>query len=191
MPFDWETFASSDIDVHIEALRADTGHTAKFGREDFTEPARLMKMVRASSTLPKVMPLAYIDDVPYVDGALGDSGGLVIEAAEKAGYEKFMVLATKDRSYVRPEVTRPIATRRLFQKHPAIAEALIARPKIYNDAKQRILDLEKQGKAMVLFPDAMSVDAAERNLNKLRANYLAGEDQIREEWPSWVEFLSR
>lgn len=191
MPFDWESFSTSDVDVHIEALRVDTGHTVTFNRKDITTPERMGKIVRASSTLPKIMPLAFIDEIPFVDGALGDSGGLVIDAAEKAGYEKFLVLATKERDYVRPEVTRPIATRRLFQGHPAIAEALISRPKKYNEAKQRILELEKEGRAKVLFPDAMSVSAGERNLNKLRANYIAGEDQIREEWPSWMEFLSR
>lgn len=190
LPFDWEAFqANSDIDVHIEAMRADTGHTMQWTRRNIDSLESIGQIARASSTLPKVMPMGFIDGVPYVDGALGYSGGLLIDAAEKAGYSKFLVLATKERSYVRPTVTRPMATRRLFTKHPAVAEALIVRPGRYNASKRRILELEEQGRAHVFFPDAMSVDASERNLAKLTANYALGKEQMEREWDSWMEFL--
>ena len=190
LPFDWEAFqANSDIDVHIEAVRADTGHTMQWTRRNIDSLESIGQIARASSTLPKVMPMGFIDGVPYVDGALGYSGGLLIDAAEKAGYSKFLVLATKERSYVRPTVTRPMATRRLFTKHPAVAEALIVRPGRYNASKRRILELEEQGRAHVFFPDAMSVDASERNLAKLTANYALGKEQMEREWDSWMEFL--
>ncbi len=190
LPFDWEAFqANSDIDVHVEAMRADTGHTMQWTRRNIDSLESIGQIARASSTLPKVMPMGFIDGVPYVDGALGYSGGLLIDAAEKAGYSKFLVLATKERSYVRPTVTRPMATRRLFTKHPAVAEALIVRPGRYNASKRRILELEEQGRAHVFFPDAMSVDASERNLAKLTANYALGKEQMEREWDSWMEFL--
>lgn len=191
LPFDWDAFMAGDeCEVHIEAMRADTGHTVQWKRKDLASIETIGQVTRASSTLPKVMPMALIDGVPYVDGALGYSGGLLIDAAEKAGFEKFLVLATKDRDYVRPSVTRPKATRQLFRNHPAVGEALIVRPGRYNASKQRILELEKQGKAQVFFPESMSVDASERNLDKLNANYLLGKAQMEREWDQWVEFLA-
>ena len=120
---------------------------------------------------------------------MGYSGGLLIDAAEKAGFTKFLVLATKERDYVRPTVTRPIATRRLFNKHPAVAEALIVRPGRYNASKKRILELEQDGRAKVFFPDQMSVDASERNVTKLNTNYILGQAQMEREWDEWMEFL--
>ena len=191
LPFDWETFdANRDTEVHIEAVRADTGHTVTWNRKDLHSTKLIGQVTRASSTLPKVMPMGSIDGIPYVDGALGVSGGLLIDAAVNAGFSKFLVLATKEREYVRPENTRPIATRRLFTKHPAVAEALIARPPRYHASKEKILELEKQGKAKVLFPDAMSVDASERNVGKLNANYLLGKAQMEREWDVWMDFLA-
>lgn len=191
LPFDWETFsAHSDTEVHIEAVRADTGHTVTWNRKDLGSPELIGQVTRASSTLPKVMPMGSIDGIPYVDGALGVSGGLLIDAALNAGFSKFLVLATKERDYVRPANTRPMATRRLFTKHPAVAEALIARPPRYNASKDKILELEKEGRAKVLFPEHMSVDASERNVTKLNANYLLGKAQMEREWNEWVEFLS-
>lgn len=191
LPFDWDAFvANVDTELHIEAVRADTGHTAKWHKRDLISIESIGQVTRASSTIPKVMPLAMIDGIPYVDGALGASGGLLIDAAEQAGFEKFLVLATKERDYVRPTITRPMATRRLFTKHPAVAEALIARPARYNNSKKRILELEKQGRAKVFFPDQMIVDASERNVTKLNANYVLGQAQLEREWRDWMEFIS-
>lgn len=191
LPFDWDTFLSNtDTEVHIEAVRADTGHTVQWNKRDLADMELVGKVTRASSTLPKIMPMGEIDGIQYVDGALGVSGGLLIDAAEKAGFSKFLVLATKERDYVRPTVTRPMATRRLFNKHPAVAEALIVRPGRYNASKKRILELENEGRAKVFFPDAMSVDASERNLAKLHTNYQLGQAQMEREWDSWMEFLS-
>lgn len=190
LPFDWDAFLSNtDTEVHIEAVRADTGHTVQWTKKDLANIETVGKVTRASSTLPKIMPMAEIDGIQYVDGALGYSGGLLIDAAEKAGFTKFLVLATKERDYVRPTVTRPIATRRLFNKHPAVAEALIVRPGRYNASKKRILELEQDGRAKVFFPDQMSVDASERNVTKLNTNYILGQAQMEREWDEWMGFL--
>ncbi|WP_297850226.1 patatin family protein [uncultured Corynebacterium sp.] len=191
LPFDLETFDSTrETQVHIEAVRADTGHTVTWNRENLSSIEMIGQVTRASSTLPKVMPMGTIDGVPYVDGALGVSGGLLIDAAEAAGFKKFLVLATKPRDYVRPDNNRPTATRRLFPKHPAVAEALIARPPRYNASKEKILEFEKQGRAKVFFPEHMTVDASERNVTKLNANYLLGKVQMDNEWDDWMEFLA-
>lgn len=71
LPFDWKTFTESSAQVCISATRADTGETVNWGRQDMPSLPDLMMRVRASSTLPLIMPMRLIDDVPFVDGALG------------------------------------------------------------------------------------------------------------------------
>ena len=83
MPFDWEAFAANPAQVCISAARADTGESVYWGREDIKTQEDLMVRVRASSTLPLIMPMRVIDGAPYVDGAMGESGGILIEQAEK------------------------------------------------------------------------------------------------------------
>ncbi|WP_411709532.1 patatin family protein [Corynebacterium sp. LaCa116] len=190
MPFDWEAFRSNPAQVCISAARADTGETVYWGREDMPTQDDLMVRVRASSTLPLIMPMRIIDGAPYVDGAMGESGGLLIEQAEEAGFEKFLFLGTKPRGYVRPKVGRPTALRRIFRKHPAVAEAMIARPAKYNASKDRLVELEKQGKAQLFFPEDMQVASTERDVAKLRSNFEAGRAQTYAEWPAWREFLT-
>lgn len=189
LPFDWDTFSSHPTEMHLEAMRADTGETVRWTRQNIPNLKELVVRVRASSTLPLIMPMPIIDGAPYVDGALGETGGIVIDAAEKTGAEKFLFIATKPRDYIRPEVPRPQAVRRFFRKTPAVAEALIRRPARYNAAKQRLLELEREGRALLFFPDDMRVSSTERNAAKLRANFEAGRTQTANEWPAWKEFL--
>ena len=146
--------------------------------------------VRASSTLPLIMPLRFIDGVPYVDGALGESGGISIGQAEKAGYEKFLFVGTHPRGYVRPQVTRRRTVRRVLGRYPAVAEALIQRPDRYNASKDRLLELEKEGRAQLFFPEDMQVASTEKNVAKLRANFDAGRAQMYAEWPAWKKSLT-
>ena len=119
----------------------------------------------------------------------GESGGISIEQAELAGFEKFLFIGSKPRGYVRPKTTRPSMIRRVFRKNPAIAEALIARPPRYNASKDRLLELEREGRAYLFFPEDMQVASTERSVAKLRANYAAGRAQTYAEWPGWKEFL--
>ncbi|MDY5785522.1 patatin family protein [Corynebacterium sp.] len=190
LPFDYDAFRANPAAMNLSATRADTGEPVYFTREDIRVEKDVNTFVRASSTLPLIMPTVLIDDIPYVDGALGEHGGISINQAEAAGYEKFLFIGTKPRDYVRPEVSRPSVVRRLFRRTPAVAEAMIARPGRYNASKQRLLDLEAQGRAQLFFPDAMGVSSTERNVAKLRANFAAGEKQVAAEWPAWEEFLA-
>ena len=190
MPFDWETFEANPAQMCISAARADTGESVYWGREDVATLDDLMVRVRASSTLPLIMPMRVIDGAPYVDGAMGESGGILIEQAEKAGFEKFLFLGSKPRGYVRPKVNRPTALRRVFRKYPAVAEAMIDRPPKYNRSKDRLLQLEKEGRAQLFFPEDMQVTSTEHDVAKLRSNFEAGRAQTYAEWPAWREFLT-
>ena len=189
LPFDYDAFEANPAEMNLAATRADTGESVYFTRADIHERADMNSFVRASSTLPLIMPMRVIDGVPYVDGALGESGGISIQQAEAAGYEKILFIATKPRDYVRPQVTRTGMVRRLFRRNPAVGRALIERPDKYNASKQRLLELERAGRAHLFFPDDMQVASTERNVSKLRSNFEAGERQTEAEWPAWREFL--
>ncbi|MGV0867931.1 patatin-like phospholipase family protein [Corynebacterium kalidii] len=189
-PFDWETLAADPTPFRIGAMHARTGDTVYWGRDDITDLPSLMKRVRASSTMPVLMKTPEVDGEPYVDGALGSSGGVLLEAAENDGFEKFLVVCTRPRDYVKPEVKYPGAVRRILRDTPAVAEAVITRPARYNATKRRLLELEEQGRALLFFPDHMRVSNTERRVEKLRASYEAGAAQARADWPRWMEFLT-
>lgn len=190
IPFDFDTFFADDTPFLISALRADTGETVSWGRGDQKEDADLMRQVRASSTIPALMPTAFIDGVPYVDGALGDTGGIVLPNAIEAGFDKFLILATKPRNYVRPPLGSPQLIRLFNRKYPAVAEASLTRHERYNAVREQMTELERQGKAMIFYPENMTVSNTERKVAKLRRNYELGMQQTLRELPKWLEFLA-
>ncbi|APT90326.1 hypothetical protein CSPHI_03765 [Corynebacterium sphenisci DSM 44792] len=188
-PYDFEAFLAHPARLRIPAVREDTGEQVVWGREDISGMGDLMRRVRATSTMPWFMVPPEIDGVRYVDGALGPSGGIPLDLAEADGFRRFLVLSTRTRDYRKEEVTRPNLLRRAFPRTPAVAEALIARPARYNAMKDRLLELEREGRAMLFFPEEMDLSNRERRVPRLRAAFAAGAAQTERELPAWREFL--
>lgn len=189
LPFDWETFAAEPAQVRIGAFDAVAGEQVWWGRDDLTSLRDLMVRVRASSTMPVVMPPVTIDGRVYVDGALGSSAGIALEAARADGYEKFLVVLTQERSYRKSLQRGDWYLRRHFRRYPAIPQALAARPARYNAVREELFDLEASGAAYLFVPERMPVGNGERDVARLRASHEAGLAQARAELPAVQEFL--
>lgn len=189
LPFDWDTFRSSPARYRIGAFEAETGEEVFFTGDDVDEMDDLMIRVRASSTMPVIMPPVVIDGRTYVDGALGRDGGIALSRAESDGYEKFFVVLTQERSYRKAPERFPSFYRQYFRRHPAVADALIDRWRRYNATRERLFELEREGRALLFVPEVMPVGNGERSLSKLGASHRLGLSQARREMPAWKEFL--
>lgn len=71
IPFDYDTYFDSDINCEIVTTNCETGK-AEYMTER-KDRDRLMKIGRASSSMPLAAPIVRIDGVPYLDGGLADS----------------------------------------------------------------------------------------------------------------------
>lgn len=190
LPFDFDTFYSQSARMTIGAFKVATGETVYWHNEDVVDPRDLMLRVQASSTMPALMPICTIDGEDYVDGALGVSGGVPLDAAIADGYEKFFVVLTRTRDFVKPEVPRPNLLRRAFSSYPEIAESLIDRPRRYNETKRQLLELEEEGRAILYFPEEMPLTSRTRNVGRLTETYEQNLSRARAEMPDWLDFLS-
>lgn len=189
LPFDYATFARNPAHHRIGALNASTGEHVYFSRDDAPSQQDLMVQVRASSSMPVLMPPVHYRGSMWVDGALGPTGGIAIDAARADGYSKFLVILTRERSYVKHPERFPSIYRRQFREYPAVVEALEARPTRYNQTREELYDLQESGDAMIFTPTTMPVSNGERRLSRLRASYTAGYLQAQRELPRWKDFL--
>ncbi|MEZ7897773.1 MAG: patatin family protein [Flaviflexus sp.] len=189
LPFKTETFYNNPARLRVGGFNAETGETTYWGREDMSTPERMRLMVQASSTMPGLMPEVTIDGEKWVDGVIGTSGGVALDAAEAEGFEKFLVIMTRPRDYWKQAPRNPRLFERHFRKYPAVADALNTRATRYNATKEKLLELEKEGKAKLFFPDSISINSTERNISKLRRHYVLGMEQANRELPEWQEFL--
>lgn len=189
LPFDWETFAADPAQVRIGAFDALSGEQVYWGREDLPDLRSLMVRVRASSTMPVVMPPVRIGGRTYVDGALGGSAGIPLDAARADGYRRFLVVLTQERSYRKEPQRGDWYLRRHFRRFPAVPTALAARPARYNEVRAELWELEQEGSAYLFVPERMPVGNGERDVTRLRAAHEAGLAQARREMPAIREFL--
>ena len=191
MAFDWDTFRANPADVHIEALDWDTGETVAFTKADMKTARDVGLMVRASSTMPIFMPPTTIGERTYVDGGMGDSWGILLNAARADGFERFCIIRTQPRGYRKRPMGRGAQAlfRAAFRKHPVVAERTIARWQPYNELCDEIEQLEKSGAAWVFYPDAMEVTNKTTDYDALVRSYEAGQAQTRRDIESLEAWL--
>ncbi|MDN5692964.1 MAG: patatin family protein [Micrococcaceae bacterium] len=189
LPYDFATFQANPARLVLVGFDAVTGQTRWWDRSDMGTLADLMVRVRASSTMPVLMPPVHAEGTVFVDGALGVDGGIPVTAAEEAGFEKLFVVMTRERSYVKRPERFPAFYQRTFRRYPAVAEALLSRWRRYNETRERLFEMERQGRAYLFVPESMPVSNGERSVAKLAAAHELGLAQVRLEMPAIREFL--
>lgn len=131
-----------------------------------------MDIVRASSSLPFVSPVTYVDGIPMLDGGIADS--IPVEYALSQGYEKLVVVLTRNEGYRKKEGRMPLA-KVAYRKYPELQKALAERNTIYNRTMDLVERLEKEGRIVVIRPvKPVEVGRMEKDTSKLAALYEEG-----------------
>lgn len=182
--FDFEAFQASPTDVRISAFCVDTSLPVYWSKADMPDLDSALLRAQASATMPGFMSPVEVDGATYVDGALGPSGGIALDAARLAGYERFVVVMTRSRDYMK-KPGKVGLYRALFPKMPAVAEALAGRWRRYNHTRKQLFELEEQGKAFLFFPEKAEMSNRETNGDKLEECYRASFENAEK----WVEDL--
>lgn len=191
LPFDFETFCANPAKVTIESFQRDTGASTYWTKDDMPTIEDLMIRVRASSSLPLVMPPPKIGGSYYYDGGLGEGAGFLLPRAKHDGFERFFIVRTRPKGYRKkpPLKLSDALTNAALWGRPHVVGALENRWWRYNRMCDEIERLEAAGKAYVFYARDMSVSSAETDLAKLTASYEAGYAQALEELPRMKEFL--
>ena len=192
MAFDWDTFAANPAEMHIEAMDWNTGETVAWTRADVKDAHDLGLKVRASSTMPIFMPPTTIDGRTYMDGGMGDSWGILLNAARADGYERFCIIRTQPRGYRKRPMSRAAQAlfRAAFRAHPIVAERTIARWQPYNELCDEIEHLEEAAAAWVFYPDTMDVTNKTTDYDALVRSYETGLAQAQRDISSLLEWLA-
>lgn len=188
LPYNFETFKNNPAKFRIGAFERGTGEMIYFSRQDTKELKDLMKIVRASSSMPIFMPSTKIKDKYYVDG--GISGGIALDIAKEDNYKKFFVVLTRPKGYRKKPLGYERFIKRYYREYPKVYEAMINRHRMYNKTLEELEELERQGKAFLVYPDTMPVSNREKNHRRLVESYNLGYNQGKRDLPKWKEFLN-
>lgn len=170
IPYDYERLAACE--EHFEMVTTDcrTGKACYF--EEKHDPERVIDLVKASSSLPFVSPISYVDGRPMLDGGITDSIPLL--RAQELGYDNNIVVLTRNKGYRKPDKPTPVPPF-IYRKYPELRRAIHSRNKMYNEQISTIEQLEESGKLTVLRPQRpIEVGRMERDYRKLMSLYEEG-----------------
>ncbi len=187
-PFDYDTYFQSPTVCEVTVTNCLTGKAEYLSER--TDKQRLMQMCRASSSLPLVSPMVYIDGTPYLDGGLSDS--VPIRHTITEGHKKNVVILTRNTGY-RKSLSKK--TKKIYiaayRKYPELVKAIYYRAEKYNRTMEYIEYLEEKGRIFVLRPSMPAISKLETKEEKLSEFYQHGYDSIKERYNELVEYLER
>ena len=172
IPYDYDAYFSNPDRYVMVTTNCLTGKAEYLEEKSSSE--RVMSIVRASSSLPYVTKITYVDGIPMLDGGIADS--IPVRFALDQGYEKLVVILTRNRGYRKKEGKTRIA-KAFYRKYHALQNALMERNIVYNRTMDLIESLEDQGKITVIRPiRPVEVGRMEKDTAKLSALYQEGYD---------------
>ncbi|MBR6814554.1 MAG: patatin family protein [Alistipes sp.] len=181
IPYDYARYAQIEERYEMVTTSCLTGRACYY--EEKRDPVRIIDIVKASSSLPFVCPIAYVDGEPMLDGGIADS--IPILRAKELGYDNNVVVLTRNKGYRKPDKPTSIPPF-FYRKYPALKEAIRHRNSLYNEQISLVERLESEGKLLVIRPEKpIEVDRMERDTRKLLNLYEEGYNVA-----SRVEFLA-
>lgn len=188
-PFDYDTYFQSEMECEIVTTNCITGQ-AEYMTER-KDRDRLMKICRASSSMPLVSPMVNVDGTPYLDGGLADS--VPVERARSLGNEKIILILTRNPGYRKKMTGKATANlyRRAYKNYPKLVRAAIRRNYEYNQTMLTVKKLEAEGKIFVLRPTEPTVSRLERNYDTLMHFYEHGYEMMEKEYDNLRRYLEQ
>lgn len=187
-PFDYDTYFASETECEIVTTNCRTGKAEYMTERN--DRGRLMKVCRASSSMPLISPMVEIDGELYLDGGLADS--IPIERALETGNQKIIVILTRNPDYRKRPTTKAVAKlyRRAYRSYPKLVRTAILRNIKYNQQAELVEKLEKEGKIFVLRPLIPPVSRLEKDYDILMNFYDHGYCLMRREYNRLMEYLA-
>lgn len=173
-PFDTETFRNDPMEFYIGATDIWTGEPV-FHR--CTDGGRTdIEWMRASASMPVVSNIVSVDGLKLLDG--GISCPVPFAYMESIGYDRNIIILTQPEGYRKKKSAALPLIRIMLRKYPAVIKAMANRHLIYNDQMDMIKTREKEGKALVIRPDApLGIGRIEKDPDELDRVYQLGRSE--------------
>lgn len=187
VPFDYDSFHKSEQTFEVIATRCKTGKPEYFEKSSCKD---FVSAVKASSSIPLLSKMIDVNGKKYLDG--GCSMSVAYQRAMDLGYEKTIVVLTREQGYRKPPLDKWMSRGydRYFAPLPRLLEALKEVPERYNQMQEEIDQLEAAGKIYVIRPDNhVTVQRTEKDIRKLEALYKAGRRLAEEQMEKLKRYL--
>lgn len=152
------------------------------GKPEYFEKGKcddIFRAVQASATVPYVSEPVEINGKKYLDGGIGVK--VPYEWALKEGYEKIIVIRTRDHAYRKP-IRKPLGLKHMYRKEPRTMEDLLEEGPRYNISLDKLDMLERRKRLYVIAPsEPITIRRFEDDMDKLGDVYWLGYEDGKKE----------
>lgn len=185
-PFDQATFAASQIDFWVTLTNIETGEPEYV---KITDAFAQMEALRATSAMPMVSRVVEIEGKKYLDGGISDS--IPLDKAITLGYDKIIVILTRPLNY-RKKPSNNWLFKLFYRNYPKLIERWANRYAEYNQAVEKVIEMEKAGKIFVIRPsESLDISRLEKDLAKVQAMYDLGVKDGRAALSELKDYLAK
>lgn len=185
IPFDYDTFAAYPGEVEAVVTNLNTGKAdyLPVPRQDHES-----LLLQATCAMPLLFPIYRIGGQPYLDGGAADS--IPWQRALDQGCERVVVVLTRPREYRRKPDQMIRLIRKQYQEYPKFVETMETRAQRYNENREQLFALEREGKVLVIAPKStLGVGRIERDTEKLRLLWAEGYQMTVERMDEIKDYL--
>ena len=150
-PLDFEQMTKYPGVITTIATRGWDGKPEYFSLNDYKQDD--YSVIKGSCAIPVFCKPKKIHGREYFDGGLSDP--LPVDKALSDGVDRLVVILTKPKEERMPETGNFALTHRLMPTYPEIAEEIYRRGKFYNDSLEKVIELEKEDKALIIAPEEL------------------------------------
>ncbi len=170
LPFDYAACFANPMEFEMAVTNCLTGKAEYL--TDRSSETRLIQIAKATSSLPYVCPVVWVDHKPMLDGGIVDS--IPVERAMEKGYALNVAVLTRNRGYrdTGRDIKNPPY---IYRRFPRLRLALSKRHALYNRQLELVENLEDEGRLLAIRPKRpLEVGRLESNIDRLTALYEEG-----------------
>jgi len=167
--YDNEAFKKSPTDFYVTCTELETGKAEYIRLDDMIAQ---VDYLRASASLPYFSRIVELNGKKYLDGGCSDS--VPLEAFEKLGYERNVVVLTQPAGY-RKKPEMQFLAKTVYRKYPDFCKALLNRHDDYNRLMDFLEERQRQGRIFIIRPsEKLDIKRVENDVNKVQKAYDLG-----------------
>ncbi|MBK5472266.1 MULTISPECIES: patatin-like phospholipase family protein [Bacillus] len=187
VPFDFQTFLNSNEQFVIGTTDCESGQAVYYNKIEHGND--ILKIIRASSSVPFIAPAVEYDNRKLLDGGIIDP--IPVLKAQNDGYQKNVVIMTKQDGYEKQRNKFSGLAKMLYRKYPNIAQSLVEHYRFYNETITYMNQIEQKDNFYIIQPSVqLPISGIERNKEKLVNLYNLGYTDAQyhyEKLLNWIE----
>lgn len=146
------------------------------------------KVIIATCALPILFQPVEINGKKYLDGGIAEA--VPVNKAIAEGCDKVIVITTREKSYVKSKDKGAALSARVYKKYKKLANLLENRAELYNQFREHMKELEKDGKIFWIAPsDTSEWGRTDSDSEKLKSIYDEGYKTAERLYPQLTEYL--